>query len=56
MIAIILADRAPKARAEPMFPSAIRVGARHGFPEYQLPRQRLAIPSDAVGDIHGAAN
>jgi hypothetical protein len=39
-----------------MFPSAIRVGARHGFPEYQLPRQRLAIPSDADGDIHGAAN
>jgi hypothetical protein len=56
MIAVILADRAPEARAEPMFPSAMRVGARHGSPEYQLPKQRLAIPSDADGDIPGAAN
>ena len=54
MIAVILADRA-RRRAEPMFPSAIRVDARHGLPEYQLPRQLLAIPSDADADSHAAA-
>jgi hypothetical protein len=31
-------------------------GAGHGFPGYQLPRQRLAIPSESGGDVHYAGN
>ena len=49
MIAVILADRAPEARAEPVSRPQQPQALVAAPPAYQLPRQRLANPSDTRG-------
>jgi hypothetical protein len=54
MIAIIPANPAPEVRAEPPPRPQLLQALLARPPAHQLPRQRLANPSDAGGDDHRA--